>query len=244
MTQIVIIPLRSLPLIKGGDSLSDLIVTAACHEAVGVQQADIVVVAQKIVSKAEGAVKCLKDVTPSDYAKQIAHQTGRDPRFCQLIIDESQEIISLNGRVIVTKHHNGLVLSSAGIDRSNVAPASEELVTLLPRDPDASCGVLRNEILCKTGKNVAVIINDSLGRPDRGGSVGTAIGQSGLRTVEEDGGTDLFGNASSAQIALVDELAAAGSLLMRQGGQRIPVVLIRGVDFMPCNSGTLRSLLH
>ena len=223
-------PIEGLPLVKPGDNIADIIFRQI-NQTVGFVEGDIVVIAQKIISKAEGSIVDLSTIVPSEQAQQIASQTGRDPRICQVFLNEAKEVIAIKGRMVITRHHLGYVGSSSGVDRSNIAPHEVGKVVLLPKNPDQSAFNIRSFIFEKTGKGVAVIINDSCGRDYRGGSVGTAIGIAGIGAIEMRVRKDLFGNESRSQIALVDELAAAGSILMGQADEGIPVILIRGVSY-------------
>lgn len=232
-----------LPLVKGGEDIAQLISTAAAVNGFVLETNDVVVIAQKIVSKAEQAVVKLADITPSPFALELAQQTGRDPRLCQVYIDESEAILSTKGRMVITKHRLGFTCSGAGVDRSNIAPQEEEMVVLLPRDPDASARNIREGIRNFTGKNVACIINDSFGRAEREGSIGTAIGIAGIAALEKRNQLDLFGNPSSSQIALIDEIAGAASLLMGQADEKFPVVIVRGVQYRADNNASLKQIL-
>lgn len=229
MEPVTLYPISGLPLITEGDDIGGLLLQQL--QLIGVIEGDVLVVAQKIVSKAEGAVVDLATVVPSERAREIAAQTGRDPRLCQVYLDEATEVLAIKGRMVITRHRLGFVGSSSGVDRSNIAPHEVGKVVLLPRDPDLSARRIRNRIREATGARVAVIINDSCGRDYRGGSVGMAIGIAGIGTIEIKERRDLFGNESRSHIALVDELSAAASMLMGQADEGVPAVLIRGVTF-------------
>jgi len=243
MKSVTLYPVTDLPLVNHGDNLSELIVDSL-SKAIGINDDDIIVIAQKIVSKAEGAVVYLSEIKPSVQAKEIASQTGRDPRLCQIYLDEASEVIAIKGRMVITRHKLGFVGSSSGVDRSNIAPHEEEKVVLLPKDPDLSARRICNYVREKIDKRIAVIINDSCGRDYRGGSVGMAIGISGIGAIEMRVKKDLFGNESQNQIALVDELAAAASILMGQADEGIPVVLIRGVYFTHVEDSNIKDFLY
>ena len=201
---------------------------------------DILVIAQKIVSKAEGRYVKLADVKPSERAFQLAEETGKDPRLVELILSESREIVRYSHRsfrssgVIVSENRQGVVLANAGIDHSNVeTDCGAEQVLLLPIDPDASAKKIRQQLQQKTNRNLAVIINDSLGRAWRNGTTGTALGVSGLPALLDlRGSPDLFGEAlRTSEEAIADELSAAASLLQGQAAEGRPVILIRDYDF-------------
>lgn len=243
MESVTLYPVKHLPLIKQGDNLGEIIL-AGLHQAIGIQDDDVIVIAQKIVSKSEGAIIDLSMVTPTEKAQEIANQTGRDARLCQVYLDEAKEIVAIKGRMVITRHHLGFVGSSSGVDRSNIAPHEAEKVVLLPKNPDLSAENIRQYIYEKIGKRVAIIINDSCGRDYRGGSVGMAIGIAGIGAIEAKAKKDLFGNESRSQIALVDELAAAASILMGQADEGVPAVLIRGVSFTVVEKASITEFLH
>ncbi len=242
MESISLHPVNDLPLINPGDDLGRLILDGL-FKTVGVNEGDVIVIAQKIVSKSEGAIVDVSKITPSKQAQEIANQTGRDPRLCQIYLDEAKEVIAIKGRMVITRHRLGFVGSSSGVDRSNIAPHEAGMVVLLPKDSDRSARSIRDYILEKTNKKVAVIINDSCGRDYRGGSVGMAIGIAGIGAIEKKVKKDLFGNESCNQIALIDELAAAASILMGQADEGIPVVLIRGVSFTVTEESSIKDFL-
>lgn len=243
MKTITLYPIEGLPLIAEGNDIAEMLFRCL-EQSIGIIDGDIIVVAQKIISKAEGSVIDLASVVPSGRAQEIASQTGRDPRLCQVYLDEAREVIAIKGRMVITRHRLGYVGSSSGVDRSNVAPHAAGKVVLLPKNPDKSAARIRDYIRGMIGKGVAVIINDSCGRDYRGGSVGAAIGIAGVGAIEIREKRDLFGNESRGQIALVDELAAAASILMGQADEGIPAVLIRGVSFVVVENAKISDLLH
>ena len=228
-----VVALAGMPLIRPGDDLAGLILAALERTGLALEQGDVLVIAQKAVSKAEGRYVDLRDVTPSPQARELASATAKDPRVVELILGESAEILRHRPGVIVVAHRLGYVLANAGIDASNVEPEGEaDRVLLLPADPDASCERLRAEFARRTGKEVGVIVNDSLGRAWRLGIVGTALGCAGLpAAIDLRGKPDLFGRPlQSTQTAPADELAAAASLLQGQADEGVPVVLVRGFE--------------
>ncbi|MEK9156375.1 MAG: coenzyme F420-0:L-glutamate ligase [Patescibacteria group bacterium] len=241
--EVRLIAIPSIPLIREGDNLGAIIRECCDAQNIAIRQSDILVVAQKIVSKAEGAVINLKDVVPSEMALELAGQTGRDARLCQVYIDESAEILRVKGRMVITRHRLGFECSGSGVDRSNIAPHSDETVVLLPKDPDQSARIIRETIKIANGKSIAVIISDSFGRNDRDGSIGTAIGIAGIAPLELREQRDLFGNPANSRIALVDELAAAASIIMGQADESFPVVLIRGARFTTEENASIKKLL-
>lgn len=244
MKTVSLIPLSTMPLIKADDNIAELIIFSCKNEAVEILNGDIVVIAQKIISKAENAIVDLKTISPSPQALEISSQTGRDARLVQVYLDESLELLYIKGRMVITRHRLGFIMSSAGVDRSNVAEHSHEIVVLLPEDADLSASIIRANIKALTNKDVGVIINDSGGRSDRAGSVGIAIGLSGISAIEHRTQKDLFDNPANSQIALVDELAAAASILMGQADEGVPVVIIRGVKHTPSEDSKISHILN
>ena len=228
-----VVALAGVPLIRPGDDLAGVILDALAATGLSLEAGDVVVIAQKAVSKAEDRYIDLRTVEPSARARELAEATAKDPRVVELILGEAAEILRHRPGVIVVAHRLGYVLANAGIDASNVEPEGEaDRVLLLPKDPDASCERLRAEFARRTGKDVGVIVNDSLGRAWRLGIVGTALGCAGLPAVMDlRGRPDLFGRPlQSTQTAPADELAAAASLLQGQADEGTPVVLIRGFE--------------
>ena len=217
-------------MVEPGDDLVDQILTAltASHETL--QQNDVLVIAQKIISKAEGRYLDLREVTPSEEAIRLGAEVDKDPRKVQAILDESNEVVRTRPGVLIVEHRLGFVQANAGIDQSNIDMDEENVCLLLPVDPDASARRLREQIRERLGINVAIIINDSIGRAWRIGSLGLAIGIAGFTGLEDHiGGQDLFGNELKVtQVAAADELAAGASLVMGQTTEKTPVVLVRG----------------
>ncbi len=236
--------LTEIPLVKKGDNISVFIVNSILKDGIVLEDGDLIVIAQKIISKAEGAIVKLSEVKASLEAKDLAKKTGRDARLCQLYLDEASELIAVKGRMVITRHKLGYVGSSSGIDRSNVAPHEEEQMVLLPKNPDASALKVRTDIKNITGKTVGVIINDSCGRDHRDGSVGMAIGVAGIKPMRIDRKVDLFGNPSVSRIAVVDEVAAAASLLMGQANEGVPVVVVKGVTYTESEKVSIQEFIH
>jgi len=239
-----LIALPGIPLVAEGNDIAALILDAlvACGEAL--HDGDVLVIAQKIVSKAEGRAVRLATVTPSARAIALAKETGKDPRLVELILGESDEVLRYRRDVIVVAHRLGFVTANAGIDQSNVGSDDAEAL-LLPRDPDASCSALRATLRRRTGADTGVVINDSHGRAWRNGTVGVALGVAGLPAlVDLRGRPDLYDRALRiTEVGLADELAAAASLLMGQSNEGRPVVLARGVPY-PRRDGSVRELLR
>lgn len=238
--------LPGIPLVQPGDDLGNLILAALDRAAVTLRRDDVIVVAQKIVSKAEGRYAALADITPSTEAVALGAEVDKDPRLVELILGESTRVVRQRPGLLIVEHRLGFVLANAGIDASNVEPTNgDERVLLLPEDPDRSCKMLRRAIDAATGTAPAVIINDSIGRAWRHGTVGTAIGVSGLRSLLDlRGEKDLFGRELRVStVGLADELAATASVVQGEGAEGTPVALIRG--FAPeAEDGTVGELLR
>ena len=241
-------PLTGIPLIRHGDNLADIVVNALGEDDIALQDNDILVFAQKIISKAEGRAVNLAAVTPSPRALELARQTEKDARVVELILQESNEVLRTRIGAIIVEHKLGVVCANAGIDHSNVAGAGdslEEWVLLLPAEPDRSAETLRAEIGSKTGKTVGILIIDSHGRAWRNGTVGVAIGIAGLPGLQDlRGQPDLFGySLQVTQVGVADELAAAASLMMGQAAEGTPVVHIRGFPYK-LREGSLTELIR
>lgn len=244
-TELRLLALPGIPLVRPGDDLADLILgaLAACGEHL--RERDVLVIAQKIVSKAEGCIVPLGTVIPSARALELANETGKDPRVVELILAESDEVVRYGRDVIVVAHRLGFVMANAGIDQSNIAQRDGDAALLLPRDPDASCAALRGQFLARTGANAGVVINDSHGRMWRNGTVGVALGVAGLPgLLDLRGCPDLYARSlRNTEIGLADELASAASLLMGQADEGRPVVLARGVPYSR-REGSARELVR
>lgn len=241
-------PLHHIPLIRQGDDLADIVVKALESDNLGIEDNDILVFAQKIVSKAEGRAVNLVNVTPSQRAIELARQTEKDPRVVELILQESNEVVRIRVGTIIVEHKLGFVCANAGIDHSNVAgvgDSAQEWVLLLPEEPDRSAEKMRNDIQSKTGKRVAVLIIDSHGRAWRNGTVGVAIGVAGMPALEDlRGKPDLFDfTLRITQVGTADELAAAASLVMGQAAEGTPVVHVRGFPY-PLRESSLKELIR
>ena len=229
-SQLVFTALTGLPLVRAGADLVGLILGECSAAGEKLCDGDILVLAQKIVSKAEGRVVDLASVTPSAAALKLAQSSNKDPRLVEVILTESNEVIRQREGAIIVESRLGVVLANAGIDMSNVDQDGGDAVLLLPEDPDRSCALLREEIKQRADVDVGVVINDSLGRAFRNGTAGAALGAAGVPTLVDLSGTpDLFGRPLRVtQVAIADELAAAASLLMGQANEGRPVVLVRG----------------
>jgi coenzyme F420-0:L-glutamate ligase/coenzyme F420-1:gamma-L-glutamate ligase len=232
------------PNLRGKADLETLIVQTLRTNALVPQDGDVLVVAQKVVSKAEGNLVDLREVRPTDKAKRLAVQSAKDPRLVQVIINESRAISRVRPGLIIAEHRLGFICANAGVDHSNVG-LGEDWVCLLPKDPDASSGRIHEALREAFGAQVAVIINDTHGRPFREGAVGVAIGVGGLEPMfSYIGQEDLYGYVLRVSIeAVADELAATASLLQGQGAEGTPLVLIRGARFHR-GEGTVGQLLR
>jgi coenzyme F420-0:L-glutamate ligase/coenzyme F420-1:gamma-L-glutamate ligase len=231
-------PLTGIPDIQKGDGLAQAMLNALSLNRIGLQDGDILVVAQKIVSKAEGRLVYLPAVVPTSQAAGLAKETGKDPQLVQLILDESREVLRARPGLIIVEHRLGFVCANAGIDHSNIG-LDESWVLLLPEDPDASAAQLRTALEAASGARLGVLIVDSHGRAWRIGAIGMAIGVSGVpAVVDKRGDPDRYGRELRVtQIGAADELAAAASLVMGQADEGIPAVHVRGFPYPLRESG-------
>ncbi|MCP4362528.1 MAG: coenzyme F420-0:L-glutamate ligase [Chloroflexi bacterium] len=235
-----------IPHVQPDDNLAELLLAALVEEKIILQTGDIMAVAQKIVSKAEGRLVKLADVVPGVKAQEVAAQTGKEPRLVQLILQESDEISRMRQGVLIVRHRLGFTSANAGIDRSNVAQTGgDEMVLLLPKDPDASAAQIRQALQNHFQVKVGVLITDSHGRPFRLGTAGVAIGVAGLPALwNRRGEPDLYGyELQHTDVGVADELAAAAGLLMGQAGEGLPAVLIRGLN-LPEQNGKASDLVR
>jgi coenzyme F420-0:L-glutamate ligase/coenzyme F420-1:gamma-L-glutamate ligase len=241
-------PLSGIPLIRQGDNLADIVLKALQETNIVPKDNDILVFAQKIVSKAEGRAVNLVTVKPSKRATELAAETEKDARLVELILQESHEVLRTRPGTIIVEHNLGFVCANAGIDHSNVAGTgneAEEWVLLLPAEPNHSAEQIRAEVASKTGKQTGILIIDSHGRAWRNGTVGVAIGIAGLPGLQDlRGQPDLFGfSLRITQVGVADELAAAASLAMGQAAEGTPVVHVRGFPY-PLRDGSLKELIR
>ncbi len=243
MTQLVLTTLPNIPFVKRGDDIVQLLLNSLRDANIVLQDNDVMVLASKIVSKAQGRVAQLAEVTPSARAMELAQETGKDARELELILQESSEVVRIRKDLIVTRHRLGFVSANAGLDHSNVQEGADDFVLLLPLDPDATAQEIRKQLSAETGKQVAVIIADSHGRPHRMGTIGIAIGCAGLPALEDwRGRADLFGyELKHTDIGLADMLASAATLLFGQAREATPIVHVRGATWQgePNNARTL-----
>lgn len=240
--------LPGIPLVRPGDDLAALILSSLALAGLALQKQDVIVLGQKIVSKAEGRLRNLAEVTPGEAARRLAAETDKDPRVVELVLAESRRVVRTRPGLIVVEHRLGFVCANAGIDHSNVAgedDGAEAWVLLLPEDPDASARKLRQRLFEATGAQVAVLIIDSHGRAWRMGTVGVVIGAAGFPCLLDlRGREDLFGfRLRVTEVGLGDEVAAAASMLMGQAAEGRPVVHIRGLVY-PERDGSLGELLR
>ncbi|HVF25921.1 MAG TPA: coenzyme F420-0:L-glutamate ligase [Anaerolineales bacterium] len=254
MTALTLTPLANIPLIRRDDNLADIFVHSLSETNISIEDNDILVIAQKIISKAEGRAVNLASVTPSKRALELAKTAEKDVRVVELILQESNEVLRTRPGVIIVEHRLGFVCANAGIDHSNVRPplpageglgVREDWVLLLPENPDQSAENIRRLLEARTGRKIGVLIIDSHGRAWRNGTVGIAIGIAGLPGLEDlRGRADLFGyHLQATQVGLADELAAAASLVMGQAAEGTPVVHIRGFPY-PLRPGSLKELIR
>lgn len=246
--QLTLTALPGLPLVRPGDDLVALLLAGLNAAGLTLADGDVLVLAQKIVSKAEGRLVDLATVHPSDRAQALAAVTQKDPRFIEVVLSETREVLRTRFNTLIVEHRLGFVCANAGVDRSNVAPqgaGQDEVLLLLPADPDGTCQRLRAALRAATGAEVGVIINDSHGRAWRQGTVGVAIGAAGLPALLDlRGRPDLFDYALQiTQVGLADELAAAASALMGQADEGRPVIHVRGVPYPP-GAGTAQDLIR
>lgn len=231
-------------MVQPGDDLPGIVFAAVRRAGLHFQDHDVLVLAQKVVSKAEGRLVYLPDVVPSPRALDLARQTHKDPRLVEVVLSESAEVLRVRPGLLVVEHRLGFVCANAGVDQSNVA-GSDDWALLLPEDPDASARRLREAVRLATAKDIAVIVADSHGRAWRFGTVGVAIGVAGLKPVTDlRGQPDLTGRPLQiTEVGTADEIAAAASLLMGQAAEGTPAVLVRGAFFVP-GDGRLSEILR
>lgn len=229
MDHLNLIALKKFPLIEPGDDLNKIILESISDNNISLEDGDIIVIAQKIISKSENRYINLDDVIPSQDALDLGEELNRDPAFIQSILDESKAIISTEKNVIIVEHNLGFIHINAGIDRSNI-PQDKNLVLLLPTDPSNSAAIIESFISRSLNINISVVITDSMSRPYRSGVTNFALASANMQSlIDLKGETDIYGNTlKSTEIAIADELAAAAGLLMGQGDELKPVILIKG----------------
>ena len=234
--------LPGVPMVQAGDDIPQLILDALERANFELQSGDVIVIASKIISKSGGHFVSLKDVIPGEEAIKVAEEVDKDPRIVELVLSESTGISRSRKGVLVTEHRLGFVSANSGLDASNVDGTNEQ-VLLLPVNPDKSADDIRNSLKQKTGAEVAIIISDTHGRPFRLGNVGVAIGVAGMQALwDRRGESDLFGREMVATIlGYGDLVASAAHLIMGEGAEGLPLVLIRGLKF-PSGEGKATDL--
>ena len=231
VSSLSITPLHGIKLVEEGDDLASILLRAVADNGCELGDGDILAVAQKIVSKAEGRLVQLRNVQPTAQAERLATQTDKDPRLVQLILDESTAVVRQKPGVLIMRHKLGLVGAHAGVDQSNVDHDGGDAALLLPKDPDASAERLRKAVQAETGRAIGVLITDSANRPWRLGTVGVAIGCAGLQVLDDHrGGSDLYGRELKVTlINRADSIAAAATLAMGETSERTPAALVAGL---------------
>ena len=242
MDSVEIIAVENLPLIKRGDDLSELICRAAEKQNTPIQEKDVLVITHVAVSKAEGNVVSLDEVSPSERAKEIARRTAKEPALVEIILRETKEIVRMRPNSLITETKNGIVCANAGVDRSNIE--GERNIVLLPKDPNASAQKIKQKIKKLSGCDVAVIVSDTHGRPLRMGEINVAIGVAGIKPIRDRRGEkDLFGYVLRIkQTAVADELASAAELVIGQADEGIPVAIIRGYKYQTTENASATEL--
>lgn len=244
MNIIQVLPVEGLPIIKNGDNLAQLISAAARKQGTPIRDGDVIVVTHVVVSKAEGIVYNLDDVVPSEFAKTLAKQLKKDPALVEVILRESRAIRRMAAGRLITESKHGFVSANSGVDQSNVAGG--RIVAPLPKNPDRSARRIRKEISKLTGKDVAVIISDTHGRPFRMGEINVAIGVAGINPIRDRRGeSDLFGYILHVkQTAIADEIASAAELAIGQAGEGIPAAIVRGYQYPWSEKASARMLVR
>jgi coenzyme F420-0:L-glutamate ligase / coenzyme F420-1:gamma-L-glutamate ligase len=241
--QIIPIPLKKD--VTKSDDIGRLIMDAISETEVSIREHDVLVVTQKIVSKSEDRVLDLSTVEPSDHALELASKTNKDPRFVELVLAESRDLLRYSENLIITETRHGFVCANSGVDQSNVSIHEEKFVSLLPLDPDLSAKRIRQTIYENSGVNIAVVVSDTFGRPFRLGQTNVAIGVSGINSIKSYVGlADMYGNMLRiTEIAVADELASAAELVVGKT-ERVPIAVVRGYEYSPTETGTAKSLIR
>ncbi len=244
MSRVQIIGVKDLPIIKKGDDLAKLICTATERQGTPIEDGDIIVVTHVVVSRVEGNVVNLDEVTPSEFAKSVAQQVEKDPALVETILRESKSIVRMGDKHLICETRHGLVCANAGVDKSNVP--GERDVALLPINPDRSARIIRQKMRKLTGRDVAVIISDTHGRPLREGEINIAIGVAGIKpTRPRIGEADLFGYTLRVKTtAIADELASAAELVIGQTNEGIPAAIIRGYQYPKSEKAKAKELIR
>jgi len=240
--EIKIIGIKGIPEVKPGDDLANLIIDTIQRQGIKIMGRDAIVVTHKIVSKAEGRIIDLKKINPSDFALKISKRRKKDPRMVEVILREAKRIVRMERGVIIAETRHGFICANSGVDKSNVK--GEDIVSLLPIDPDKSARQIRDEIKRRLNADVAVIISDTFGRPWREGQTNIAIGVAGLEPIlDYRGKKDSYGyTLKVTAIAIADELASAAELVMGKVGM-VPITIIRGYQYIE-GEGSIKSLIR
>jgi coenzyme F420-0:L-glutamate ligase / coenzyme F420-1:gamma-L-glutamate ligase len=230
MPSLTITPLAGIPMVRAGDDLASLILTALAAQKLALEAGDILVVAQKIVSKAEGRQVSLATITPTPEAIQLAKETEKDPRLVELILRESTTVLRKKPGVLIVRQRLGIVGAQAGIDQSNIEHGDDENALLLPEDPDRSARRIREAVAKRTGVRPGVVVSDSMNRPWRLGTIGGAIGSAGIQVLDDRRGKhDIYGREMKVtMINRADSIATAATLVMGETTERTPAALVRG----------------
>jgi len=241
---IQVIGLKGLPIIKQGNNLAKLICDAATRQGTQIKEGDIIVITHVIVSRAEGNTVNLSEIVPSDFAKTLAQQSDKDPALVEVILSESRGIVRMGNGHLIAETKHGFVCANSGVDQSNVP--GERNVALLPKNPDLSARRIRRKIRSLTGKDVAVIVSDTHGRPLREGEINIAIGVAGINSIRDRRGeADLFGRILRVKrTAIADELASAAELVIGQANEGIPVAIIRGYPYPKSEKARAKELIR
>lgn len=244
MSTVNVIGVKGLPIIKEGDDLARLICKAAQRQRTPLKDGDIIVITHVVMSRAEGNVINLDEIFPSEFAKAIGKQLKKDPALVEVILRESKSIRRMGDGHLITETKHGFICANAGVDQSNVP--GERIVAPLPKNPDRSARLTRRGIKKLTGKDVAIIISDTHGRPFREGEINIAIGVAGVNPIRDRREeTDLFGYVLRVkQTAIADELASAAELVIGQAKEGIPVAIIRGYPYLKSENASAKMLLR
>jgi coenzyme F420-0:L-glutamate ligase/coenzyme F420-1:gamma-L-glutamate ligase len=244
LEKIEVIGVKDMPIVKKGDDLAKLICAAAERQRTPLENGDIIVITHVITSRAEGNIINLNDVIPSDFAQTLAKQLDKDPALVEVILRESKGIVRMGNGNLITETKHGFVCANAGVDQSNVP--GEKMVAPLPKNPDLTARKIREKIAKLTGKDVAVIISDTHGRPLRDGEINVAVGASGINPIRDHRGeTDLFGyQLRVKRTAVADELASAAELVIGQAKEGIPVAIIRGYPYLKSEKTSAKMLIR
>jgi coenzyme F420-0:L-glutamate ligase/coenzyme F420-1:gamma-L-glutamate ligase len=244
MDTVQVFPITGLPIIKKGDNLAQLISAAARKQGTPLEDGDIVVVTHVVASKAEGHVFNLDEIVPSIFAETVAKKLHKDPALVEVILRESKAIRRMGDGHLITETHHGFVCANAGVDQSNVSGG--RTVAPLPKNPDRSARKIREGVLKLTGKNVAVIVSDTHGRPFRVGEINIAVGVAGINPIRDRRGeTDLFGYVLHVkQTAVADELASAAELVIGQAKEGIPAAIVRGYKYPYAEKSSAKMLIR